>query len=111
MNLSRRNLLTLAAGLPALWLPYFEALAAAQARQVKITAIKVMGLDNVGDGSLVNVENVLGPFRGYKEQMASGPTPVVRNSTFPVPEGPGLGLELNEDWLRAHVAKGDAWWG
>ena len=57
------------------------------------------------------VENVLGQFRGYKEQMAKGPTPVVRNSTFPVPEGPGLGLEMNEDWLRSHLAKGDAWWG
>jgi L-alanine-DL-glutamate epimerase-like enolase superfamily enzyme len=27
------------------------------------------------------------------------------------PEGPGLGLEINEDWLRQHMAKGEAWWG
>lgn len=58
-----------------------------------------------------SVENDLGSFRGDKEQMAQGPTPVVRNSVFPVPEGPGLGLDLNEDWLRAHVAKDDTWWG
>jgi len=57
------------------------------------------------------VENVLGPFRGNKEDMANGARPMVRNSLFPVPEGPGLGLDLNEDWLRSHLAKDDAWWG
>ncbi len=57
------------------------------------------------------VENALGAFRGNKEKMAQGPEPVVRNSVFPVPEGPGLGLDLNEDWLRAHLASGDTWWG
>jgi len=49
------------------------------------------------------VANVLGAFRGNKK-MAQGPEPAVRKSMFPVPEGPGLGLDLNEDWLRAHVA-------
>ena len=57
------------------------------------------------------VENALGAFRGNKEKMAQGAEPAVRNSVFPVPEGPGLGLELNEDWLRAHIEKGDTWWG
>jgi len=57
------------------------------------------------------VENALGAFRGNKEKMAQGPEPVVRKSVFPVPEGPGLGLDLNEDWLRAHIASGDTWWG
>ena len=57
------------------------------------------------------VENVLGAFRGNKEKMAQGSEPAVRKSVFPVPEGPGLGLDINEDWLRSHVAKGDAWWG
>lgn len=57
------------------------------------------------------VENVLGAFRGYKEKMAQGSEPAVRKSVFPVPEGPGLGLDINEDWLRSHVAKGDTWWG
>lgn len=49
----------------------------------------------------------LGAFRGNKEKMAEGPEPMVRKSVFPVPEGPGLGLDLNQDWLRAHIAKGD----
>jgi L-alanine-DL-glutamate epimerase-like enolase superfamily enzyme len=57
------------------------------------------------------VENALGAFRGNKEKMAQGAEPVVRNSVFPVPEGPGLGLDLNEDWLRSHIARGDTWWG
>jgi L-alanine-DL-glutamate epimerase-like enolase superfamily enzyme len=57
------------------------------------------------------VENALGAFRGNKEKMAQGPEPAVRNSVFPVPEGPGLGLDLNEDWLRSHIAGGDTWWG
>jgi L-alanine-DL-glutamate epimerase-like enolase superfamily enzyme len=57
------------------------------------------------------VENALGAFRGNKEKMAQGAEPAVRKSVFSVPEGPGLGLELNEDWLRAHIAKGDSWWG
>lgn len=57
------------------------------------------------------VENALGAFRGFKEKMAQGAEPAVRNSVFPVPEGPGLGLDLNEDWLRSHIAGGDTWWG
>ena len=55
-------------------------------------------------------ENVLGAFRGFKEKMAQGPEPAVRKSVFPVPEGPGLGLDLNEDWLRSHLAPGEKWW-
>ena len=43
--------------------------------------------------------------------MAQGKEPAVRKGLFPVPEGPGLGLDLNEDWLRTHVAKGETWWG
>jgi L-alanine-DL-glutamate epimerase-like enolase superfamily enzyme len=57
------------------------------------------------------VENALGAFRCHKEKMALGPEPVVRKSIFPVPEGPGRGLDLNEEWLRAHIASGDSWWG
>ena len=57
------------------------------------------------------VENALGTSRGDKEKMAQGPEPVVHKSVFPVPERPGLGLDLNEDWLRAHIVKGDTWWG
>ena len=55
------------------------------------------------------IENV----RGFKEKagMVQGKEPMVRNSVFPVPEGPGLGIELNEDWLRKSLAVGERWWG
>jgi L-alanine-DL-glutamate epimerase-like enolase superfamily enzyme len=28
-----------------------------------------------------------------------------------VPEGPGLGIELNPDVAQAHMASGEQWWG
>ncbi len=61
--------------------------------------------------NLFKIENVLGPFRGNKEDMAQGVKPAVRNGVIAVPEGPGLGLEINEDWLKSHMEKGEAWWG
>lgn len=35
------------------------------------------------------------------------PDPVVRNSAVVLPTGPGLGLQLNEDYLKEHIAKGE----
>jgi L-alanine-DL-glutamate epimerase-like enolase superfamily enzyme len=57
------------------------------------------------------LENALGAFRGNQEEMAQGSKPVVRGGVLPVPEGPGLGPDRNEDWLRAQIAGSDAWWG
>jgi L-alanine-DL-glutamate epimerase-like enolase superfamily enzyme len=57
------------------------------------------------------IENVLGEFRGFKEKMAARQQPVVRKSVMQFPDGPGLGLEINQDWLRQHMAKGETWWG
>ena len=44
-------------------------------------------------------------------QAATGKVPVVRKSVMQYPDGPGLGLEINEHWLRQHTAKGEPWWG
>ncbi len=55
------------------------------------------------------LENGLGG--GVKEKMAADNPPVVRNSQLRLPEGPGLGLRMNEDYLRAHMAKGETYWG
>jgi hypothetical protein len=53
MNLSRRNLLKAAVGMPAAaWPLNYRAAAAPHADQVKITKIKTMGLDNLGDHAL-----------------------------------------------------------
>jgi galactonate dehydratase len=57
------------------------------------------------------IENALGEFRGFKEKMAvPGKEPVIRNSAMVLPTGPGLGLELNEDWLKQHAVKDEPYW-
>src|SRR5579863_6791447 len=60
-NLTRRNLLKCALAMPAAaWLTNFRALAAPTSKIVKITAIKTMGLDNLGDGCLIRIETDAG---------------------------------------------------
>lgn len=67
MNISRRSLLKAAVALPAAgWLLNYRAVAAPHTGQVKITKIKTMGLDNVGDGCLVRIETDAG-LVGYGE--------------------------------------------
>ena len=67
MKLSRRTLLLRALGMPvAAWLLNYRSFAAPFANQVKITKIKTMGLDNVGDGCLVRIETDAGMV-GYGE--------------------------------------------
>jgi L-alanine-DL-glutamate epimerase-like enolase superfamily enzyme len=60
--------------------------------------------------NLFKIENLIGEHRGFKEKMAAANEPVVRNGVMALPEGPGLGLSLNEDWLRQHVPKGEPYW-
>src|SRR5271169_689713 len=67
MNVTRRDLLKCAFAMPsAAWLASFRALAAPASKMVKITAIKTMGLDNVGDGCLIRIETDAGMV-GYGE--------------------------------------------
>ena len=67
MNLSRRSLLKIALGTPTgAWLMNYGATAAPHTGQVKITNIKTMGLDNVGDGCLIRIETDAGII-GYGE--------------------------------------------
>ena len=56
-------------------------------------------------------ESALGRPTHYVEQMAASNPPVVRNSLLPVPKGPGLGLDLNPDFLKKFMAEGETWWG
>ena len=37
--------------------------------------------------------------------------PVIDDGFVTVPDGPGLGIELNPDVARAHLAEGERWWG
>jgi L-alanine-DL-glutamate epimerase-like enolase superfamily enzyme len=43
------------------------------------------------------------------EKMAFGAPPVIKNSLFQIPEGPGLGLEIDPAHIREHTPKGEDW--
>jgi L-alanine-DL-glutamate epimerase-like enolase superfamily enzyme len=43
------------------------------------------------------------------EKMAGDKPPVIRNSGFQLPDGPGLGLEIDPGFLRDHTPKGEDW--
>ena len=57
------------------------------------------------------IENALGPMRGFQEKMAASDEPAVRGGFIQYPTGPGLGIPMNEDYLKQHMAKGETWWG
>ncbi len=48
------------------------------------------------------------PGRMY-EKMALGAPPVIKTSLFQLPEGPGLGLEIDPAFMREHTPKGEDW--
>ena len=56
-------------------------------------------------------ESALGRPARHVEQMAAGNPPVVQKGQLKVPEGPGLGLDLNWDYIRKNLAPGEVWWG
>jgi L-alanine-DL-glutamate epimerase and related enzymes of enolase superfamily len=56
-------------------------------------------------------ESALGRPNRYVENMVVSNPPEVRNSQLKVPTGPGLGLDLNMDFLRKNLAEGEEWWG
>jgi L-alanine-DL-glutamate epimerase-like enolase superfamily enzyme len=56
-------------------------------------------------------ESALGRPNRYVEQMVTTAAPEVRKSQLKVPTGPGLGLDLNMDFLRRNLVEGEPWWG
>jgi galactonate dehydratase len=56
-------------------------------------------------------ESWLGRPGRLREQMTKGAPPAVRNGMLRVPDKPGLGLEIDEGFLRKHMAQGEPWWG
>ena len=65
-------------------------------------------------GSIQNffkIENVLGEFRGFKERWQPGSNRRSATASCSTRAGPGLGLEIDEGWLRQHMAQGEKWWG
>jgi len=56
-------------------------------------------------------ESQLGRPNHYIEEMAANGAPDVRKGLLKVPTGPGLGLEINTDFLRKNLVEGEEWWG
>jgi L-alanine-DL-glutamate epimerase-like enolase superfamily enzyme len=56
-------------------------------------------------------ESALGRPNHYIEGMAAGTPPDVRNGLLKVPTGPGLGLDINPDFLRKNLVQGEEFWG
>jgi L-alanine-DL-glutamate epimerase-like enolase superfamily enzyme len=48
---------------------------------------------------------------GYIEPMAASNPPEVRKSHLKVPTGPGLGFEINPDFLKKNLVEGEQFWG
>ena len=55
-------------------------------------------------------ESALGRPNRYVESMARTNPPVVSNGLLKVPEGPGLGLDLDEEFLRKNLVAGEPYW-
>jgi L-alanine-DL-glutamate epimerase-like enolase superfamily enzyme len=55
-------------------------------------------------------ESALGRPTRYIEDMAAGTPPEVKNSRLKLPEGPGLGLEINPDFLKKNMVQGEEYW-
>ena len=56
-------------------------------------------------------ESALGRPTHYIEGMAAGTPPDVRNGMLKVPTGPGLGLDINPEFLRKNLVDGEEFWG
>jgi L-alanine-DL-glutamate epimerase-like enolase superfamily enzyme len=48
---------------------------------------------------------------GWMDQVLLLDKPYIKDGFIQVSEKPGLGIELNPDIVRAHLAPGEAWWG
>jgi galactonate dehydratase len=55
-------------------------------------------------------ESALGRQGHFLETMAASNPPLVRGGLLKVPSGAGLGLELNEDFLRKNLMAGEPYW-
>ncbi len=56
-------------------------------------------------------ESALGRATRHVESMVASNAPVVQKSQLKVPEGPGLGLDFNWDYLKQNLAPGEEFWG
>jgi L-alanine-DL-glutamate epimerase-like enolase superfamily enzyme len=45
------------------------------------------------------------------EPLCASKFPQVKDAHSELPEGPGLGIELNPDAIKGDLAPGETWWG
>lgn len=45
------------------------------------------------------------------EKYVVSDAPLLKDGRIQIPDKPGIGLELNEDYVRQHLAPGEQWWG
>lgn len=48
---------------------------------------------------------------GWMDDIIVHDQPLCRGGFVEVPNGPGLGIQLNPDAVKAHLAPGEEWWG
>ncbi len=48
---------------------------------------------------------------GWMDQVVLGGKPPIRNGFIELTGAPGIGVELNPDVVKAHLAAGETWWG
>jgi len=95
-------------------------------RMADLADLFALPMANHNTGSLVNTmatvqfaasirdyvacETIIG--RGdWMDQVVLLDGPPVKGSFIEVPRKPGLGMELNPDVVKAHLATGEVWWG
>ena len=54
-------------------------------------------------------ESRLGHSERIIENMPVGKPQLIKNSMFQLPEGPGLGLEIDPEFMRKHTPRGEDW--
>jgi galactonate dehydratase len=54
-------------------------------------------------------ESRLGHAERIIENMVVGKPQLIKNSMFALPEGPGLGLEIDPEFMRKHTPRGEEW--
>jgi L-alanine-DL-glutamate epimerase-like enolase superfamily enzyme len=47
----------------------------------------------------------------WMDQVVMLDGPYIKDGYIQVHDRPGLGIELNPDVVKAHLAKGEQWWG
>jgi L-alanine-DL-glutamate epimerase-like enolase superfamily enzyme len=50
------------------------------------------------------------PIKGWSN-LITHDGPLVKDGRILIPDKPGLGVEPNPDYVRAHLAPGESWWG